>query len=79
MEGHFSWKWYFGERVAWQSLRSAEFNIPQPPPIGIRYVDSLDRTHIQEFRRGFRVTNFLEEGDYSAFVATFLMRPFSVP
>ena len=79
MEGLFSREWYFGERVARQSLQSAEFIIPQAPPVGIRYTDSLDRAQIQRFRRGFRATDFLGEGDYGAFVATFLMRPLFGP
>ena len=79
LEGPFSREWYFGERVARQSLRSAEFIIPQAPPIGIRYTDSLDRAQIQRFRRGFWATDFLGEGDYGAFVATFLMRPLFGP
>ena len=79
LEGPFSREWYFGERVARQSLRSAEFIIPQAPPIGIRYTDSLDRAQIQRFRKGFRATDSLEEGDYSAFVSTFLMRPLFGP
>ena len=48
-------------------------------PVSIRYIDSLDRAQIQRFRRGFPATDFLEEGDYGAFVATFLMRPLLEP
>ena len=62
-----------------QSLQSAKFIIPHSLPVGIRYTDSLDRAQIQRFRRGFRVTDFLEEGDYGAFVVAFLMRPFLEP
>ena len=76
LEGSFSREWYFGERVVRQSIQSAEFIIRQAPPVGIRYTDSLDRAQIQRSRRGFRITDFLMEGDYGAFVAAFLMRPF---
>ena len=62
-----------------QSLQSAEFIISHAPLIGIRYIDSLDRAQIQRFRRGFRATDFLGEGDYGAFVATCLMRPLLEP
>ena len=79
LEGPFSREWYFGEQVARQSLQSAKFNIPLPPPVGIRYTNVLDWAQIQKFRRSFRITDFLEEGDYGAFVATFMMRLFSVP
>ena len=79
MEGPFSREWYFGERVVRQSLQSAEFIVPHPPPIGIRYTDTLSRAHIQRSRRGFRIRDFLGEGDYDAFVTAFLMRPFFEP
>ena len=39
----------------------------------------MNRAQIQEFRKDFWVSDFLEEGDYGAFVAAILMRPFSVP
>ena len=79
MEGPFSREWYFGERVVRQSLQSNEFIVPHPPPIGIRYTDTLSRADIQRSRRGFRIRDFLGEGDYGAFVTTFLMRPFLEP
>ena len=79
LEGPFSREWYFGERVVRQSLQSAVFIISHSPPVGIRYTDSLDRAQIYRFRRGFQITDFLEEGDYGAFVPAFLMRPFLQP
>ena len=62
-----------------QSLRYVDFIFPRPPPVSMRSTSSLDRNQIREFRRGFRATDFLDEGNYNAFIVTFLMRPFHAP
>ena len=78
LEGPFSREWYLGERVVRQSLRQVSFMIPRSPPPSMRSTELLDRGQVREFRRGSRAVDFLAEGDYEAFVAGFLMRPFSV-
>ena len=62
-----------------QSLWYVDFIVPRPPPVSMRFTGSLDRNQIREFRRGFKATDFLDEGNYNAFVVTFLMRPFHAP
>ena len=62
-----------------QSLQYVDFIIPRPPPVSMRSTGSLDRNQISEFRRGFRAIDFLDEGNYNAFIVTFLIRPFHAP
>ena len=62
-----------------QSLRYVDFIVPHLPPVSMRSTGSLDRNQIREFRKGFRATDFLDEGNYNAFIVTFLMRPFYAP
>ena len=45
----------------------------------MRSTGYLDRNQIREFRKGFRATDFLDEGNDNAFIVTFLMRPFHAP
>lgn len=75
LEGPVCSVWYFGERFLRQTLGVPEQPVPAPPPTYARYTERYTLAEMTDYTIGWSHERFVDEGDYTEYVQTYIMRP----
>ncbi|CAL5332178.1 unnamed protein product [Camellia sinensis] len=73
LEGPVCRVWFVGEQFLCQTIGFPELVVPMPPLTYMRAIEKYTMQEMIDFTRGWDVDFFRVEGDYIAFIQTYLM------